>query len=90
MAPPADLREIGLEGFALIDKFYGASSAPTRPYANRAFPARQGRWVVQVPHDEMEEPLMNSKEVAGRFGGIMAVNYFKGKPQIRCGRPIRA
>ncbi|KAK7363551.1 hypothetical protein VNO77_05697 [Canavalia gladiata] len=86
MAPPANLREIGLEGFALIDKLYGAPEAPrTR---RGVFPARQGRWVVQVPNDEMEELSLNSNEVAARFGGIIAVNYFKGKQQIRCGRPI--
>ncbi|XP_027333584.1 uncharacterized protein LOC113848322 [Abrus precatorius] len=87
MAPHANLREIGLEGFALIDKFYGAQAAPRN--RSGVFPARQGRWVVQVPNDEMEELPLNSNEVAARFGGIMAVNYFKGKQQIRCGRPIR-
>jgi len=82
MAPQKNLREIGLEGFDLIEKFYGAP--------RRVFPARQGPWVVQVPNDEMEEPVvMNSKEVAARFGGILIVDYFKGKQQVRCGRPIR-
>ncbi|GAU11189.1 hypothetical protein TSUD_198130 [Trifolium subterraneum] len=85
MAPQTNLREIGLEGFDLIDKFYGA---PKRAKNNRAFPARQGRWIVQIPNDEMEEPVMNSKEVAARFGGILLVDYFKGKSHIHCGRPI--
>jgi len=86
MAPQTNLREIGLEGFDLIEKFYGA---PRRARNNSVFPARQGRWVVQVPNDEMKEPvIMNSKEVAARFGGILVVDYFKGKPQVRCGRPI--
>ncbi|PNX88670.1 hypothetical protein L195_g044781 [Trifolium pratense] len=62
-----------MEGFDLIDKFYGA---PRRTKNNRAFPARQGRWVVQVPNDEMEEPVMNSKEAATRFGGILV----RGRP----------
>ncbi|CAJ2653941.1 unnamed protein product [Trifolium pratense] len=73
MAPQKNLREIGMEGFDLIDKFYGA---PSRTKNNRAFPARQGRWVVQVPNDEMEEPVMNSKEAATRFGGILV----RGRP----------
>jgi hypothetical protein len=85
MTPQTKLREIGLEGFDLIDKFYGA---PRRAKNNRAFPARQGSWVVQVPNDEMEEPVMNSKDVAARFGGILVLDYFKGKPHIHCGRPI--
>ncbi|CAL0325400.1 unnamed protein product [Lupinus luteus] len=85
MAPSASLRDIGLEGFALIDRFYGAPAAPRRSHTKGVFPARKGRWVVQVPHDELEEPAMNSKEVAARFGGVMAVTYFKGKPQLRCG-----
>nr|XP_004508194.1 uncharacterized protein LOC101489667 [Cicer arietinum] len=86
MAPQVDLREIGLEGFDLIDKFYGVAGGSTRTRVkknnNRVFPARQGRWVV---HDEMEEPVvMNSKEVAARFGGIHVVDYFNGKkPQVR-------
>ncbi|WJX90663.1 hypothetical protein P8452_72535 [Trifolium repens] len=75
MAPQTKLREIGLEGFDLIDKFYGA---PRRAKNNRAFPARQGSWVVQVPNDEMEDPVINSKEVAARFGGILVLDYFKG------------
>ncbi|KAJ1395230.1 hypothetical protein SESBI_33601 [Sesbania bispinosa] len=89
MAPPTNLRDIGLEGFGLIDKLNSSVAPSRRPNSCRVFPARQGRWVVQVPNDEMEEVAMNSKEIAARFGGILAVNYFKGKPQIRCGKPIR-
>nr|KYP43503.1 hypothetical protein KK1_035070 [Cajanus cajan] len=86
MAPPTDLRVIGSEGFALIDKFYGppSASARRRPNRNGVFPARQGRWVVQVPNDELEEPVINSREAATRYGGIMIVNY--PKPQTRFGR----
>lgn len=74
-------KEMGYEVFGMnmiADKLYGTC-------CRRVFPVRQGRWVVQVPHDEMEEPVMNTKEVAARFGGV---NQIKGKPQIRCGRPI--
>nr|KYP33185.1 hypothetical protein KK1_045981 [Cajanus cajan] len=50
MAQPTNLRVIGSEGFALIDKIYGPSSASARrrPNRNGVFPTRQGRWVVQV------------------------------------------
>lgn len=84
MAPPAaKLREIGLEGFALWCRGRRASSN------NGAFPASQGRWVVQVPNDEMEELALNSNQVAARFGGIMLLNCFKGTKHSRCGTPIR-
>ncbi|WVZ18893.1 hypothetical protein V8G54_006215 [Vigna mungo] len=66
MAPPTDLRVIGSEGFALIDKFYG-SSTRRRPNKKGVFPSRQGRWVVQVPNDELEEPVINSREAASRY-----------------------
>ncbi|KAG5011106.1 hypothetical protein JHK82_019743 [Glycine max] len=84
MAPPAaKLREIGLEGFALWCRGRRASSN------NGVFPASQGRWVVQVPNDEMEELALNSNQVAARFGGIMLLNCFKGTQHSRCGTPIR-
>ena len=85
MAPPSDLRVIGLEGSALVDRFFGAP-APRRSIAkNGVYPARQGHWVVQVPYDEMEEPPINSREVAARYGGITVVSHRKGKPQTRVG-----
>ena len=87
--PPADLRKIGAEGFALIDKFYGPHR---RTSATDAFPARRERCCVvhQVPNDEMEEPALNSREAAVHFGGVAAVNYPKGKPQNRWrGRPVK-
>ena len=85
MARRADLREIGLEGFALIDQYYGP---PPRRSMNGGryhgvFPARQGHSVVQVPNAEMEVPSIDSQEAASRFGGIMIVNYPKRKPQNR-------
>ncbi|KAK7329479.1 hypothetical protein VNO77_23648 [Canavalia gladiata] len=80
MAPPAaDLRKIGMEGFALIDKFYAPSR---RCSANDAFHGRRERsWV--------EDPLvtLNSKDAVFHYGGISAVNYTKGKPQNRWGTP---
>ncbi|RDX57925.1 hypothetical protein CR513_62799, partial [Mucuna pruriens] len=78
MAPQSDLAKIGLEGFDLIDRFYGA---PTRRPKQR-----QARWGVQATqnHAHKEEPAINSKEAASKFGGIMVVNYYpKTKPQNR-------
>ncbi|TKY72572.1 hypothetical protein E2542_SST01313 [Spatholobus suberectus] len=89
MAPPqADLRKIGIEGFDLIDKLYGPSR---RSSGSDVFHGRRERcWVVyQVPNDVMEEPVLNSKEAALHFAGISVVNYPKGKPQNRWGRPIK-
>ncbi|KHN26527.1 hypothetical protein glysoja_019766 [Glycine soja] len=82
MAPPTDLRVIASEGFDLIDRFYGPS-AQSRPKRNGVFPSRQGPWVVQVPNDELEEPMsvINSRDAAARYGGITIVNY--PKPQTR-------
>ena len=91
MARRADqLREIGLEGFALIDKYYGPSPRRSINGSDQGvFPARQERWVVQVPNGEMEVPFLNSKDAASQLGGIMIMNYPKGKPQNRRGnRPI--
>ncbi|KAI4345379.1 hypothetical protein L6164_012508 [Bauhinia variegata] len=83
-AHQANLREIGLEGFPLIDKFYG-------PPRRSVFPARQGRWVVQVPSDEMDDPaVINSKDAAAIYGGVMIMNYSNGiKTQNRSFRPYK-
>ena len=88
MAPPTDLRVIASEGFDLIDRFYGPS-AQSRPKRNGVFPSRQGPWVVQVPNDELEEPMsvINSRDAAARYGGITIVNY--PKPQTRLGRSFK-
>ncbi|KAG4946331.1 hypothetical protein AAZX31_15G143800 [Glycine max] len=88
MAPPTDLRVIGSEGFALIDGFYGPS-ARRRHNTNGVFPSRQGRWVVQMPNDELEDPIsvINSRDAAARYGGIMIMNY--PKPQTRLGRSFK-
>ena len=75
----ADLRKIGVEGFALIDKFYGPSR---RRRANDAF------GIVQVPSGG-REPAINSEEAAMHYGGVMVINYPKGKPPKRWGRPIK-
>ncbi|KAK7329486.1 hypothetical protein VNO77_23655 [Canavalia gladiata] len=91
MAPPqADLRKIGAEGFALIDKFYGPSR---RSNANDAFQGRRERsWVVyHLPNDFMEQPSVNfnSNDAAFHYAGISVVNYSKGKPQNRWNSPFQ-
>lgn len=91
MAPPqADLRKIGVEGFALIDKFYGP---PRRNSGNEAFQygRRERLWVVYpVPNDLVDEPTMNnSKDAAFHHAGVSVVNYPKGKPQNRWDRPFK-
>ncbi|TKY72567.1 hypothetical protein E2542_SST01308 [Spatholobus suberectus] len=91
MEPHPDLVKIGLEGFDLIDRFYGA---PTRRPSNVGFTGRQrqGRWGVQATKDhKKEEPVINSKEAVSKFGGFMVVNYYpKTKPQNRWGKFIQA
>ncbi|KAK7412922.1 hypothetical protein VNO78_04682 [Psophocarpus tetragonolobus] len=84
MAPPTDLRVVGSEGFDLIDKLYGSSASARRRANSRkgVFPAKQGRWVVQVPNDELEEPVIDSREAAARFGGIMILNFPKPKARL--------
>ncbi|KAK7246367.1 hypothetical protein RIF29_41234 [Crotalaria pallida] len=92
MAHQQDLVKIGLEGFELIDKLYGPSAR--RP-TNGGFSTRQrqGRWGVQattLDHGKLEEPVINSKDAASKYGGIMIVNYPKTKPQNRWGKIFQA
>lgn len=93
MAPPqADLRKIGAEGFALIDKFYGPAR---RNSVNDAFHGRRGDrcWVVyNVSNDVMEDSAAIGMEATtGHFAAKSAMNYPKaGKPEIRYwGRPLK-
>lgn len=80
----ADLRKIGVEGFALIEKFYGPTSrrSSTAMMSDTKFAGRR----------EMEEPLaaVTSKDAAAHFGGISVVSYSKGiKSHNRWVRPIK-
>ncbi|KAG5132791.1 hypothetical protein JHK82_023979 [Glycine max] len=79
MAPPqADLRKIGAEGFALIDKFYGPAR---RNSVNDAFHGRRGDrcWVVyNVSNDVMEDSAAIGMEATtGHFAAKSAMNYPK-------------
>ncbi|KAK7303754.1 hypothetical protein RJT34_14668 [Clitoria ternatea] len=73
-----DLVKIGLEGFALIDTFYGGRQR------------QQGRWGFQGTTQDHcckeEAVVINSKDAASKYGGIMVVNYSKTKPQNRWGK----
>lgn len=91
MAPQQDLVKIGLEGFALIDTYYGA---PTKRTTNGGFNGRQkqgckGIQIIQDQHSK-EELIINSKDAAYYFGGVMAVNYPKTRPQSRWGKVFKA
>ncbi|QHO06728.1 uncharacterized protein DS421_14g457310 [Arachis hypogaea] len=72
----ADLRKIGAEGFALIEKYYGPQTRTAANTADASFPAaarRERYWVVHqvVPKDGME----NNKGIKSH--------------QNRWGRPIK-
>jgi len=90
MAPPADLRKIGAEGFALIDKFYGP---PRKSSGNDAWHLHGRRErccvVYQVPNDAMDESSVIGMEPAGPFVGIAVGGYAKPKPQNRWGRVFK-
>ncbi|CAJ1963340.1 unnamed protein product [Sphenostylis stenocarpa] len=88
--PPADLRQIGAEGFALIDKFYGPPRRSSGIDAVYLHGRRERCSVVyQVPKDVMDESSVIGKEPVGPFSGISVVNYPKPKPQNRWGRPFK-
>ncbi|QCE13291.1 hypothetical protein DEO72_LG11g284 [Vigna unguiculata] len=77
MAPPStDLRQIGAEGFALIEKFYGPARRNNGSDAFHLHGRRERCCVVyQVPKD-----LMDESSVGG---------YTKPKPSNRWGRPFK-
>jgi len=68
------LRKIGLEGFDLIEKFYGRRFSATG----------EGIWAVrQLPEDEMENPVLKTREVANYSAYQRAKSH-----NNRWGRPI--
>jgi hypothetical protein len=78
MAPQQkDLVKIGIEGFDLIDKFYG----PPKKLSNNGGRQRQYN---------KEEIVINSKDAAYKYGGIMVVNYPKARPKNRWGNIFKA
>ncbi|KAK7329487.1 hypothetical protein VNO77_23656 [Canavalia gladiata] len=84
MASQQDLVKIGLEGFDIIDRFYGA---PNKRSTNGSR-QRQGRWGFQgiQSHHTKEEQVINSKDAASQYGGIMILNYPNTKPHNRWGK----
>ena len=88
MAPQPDLVKIGLEGFALIDNFYGP---PTKMSNNggRQGQGRKGLQANQYQYNK-EETVINSKDAAYSYGGIMVVNYPKTRPKNRWGNIFKA
>lgn len=81
MAPQQDLAKIGLEGFALIDAFYGP---PSKMSSNG------GRKRQVHNKDQYNKEEMTSKDAAYNYGGIMIVNYPKTKPKNRWGNIFKA
>ena len=81
MAPPIDqLVKIGLEGFDLIDKVCGPRP-PRRSSGGVPYP-RQGRWGFQAFNGKNEEEavIINSKDAARRYHGVVVVSYPNTKP----------
>ncbi|KAL5097950.1 hypothetical protein RYX36_002277, partial [Vicia faba] len=66
------LAKIGLEGFALIDAFYGP-----RPPSKMSSNGGRKRQVHNKDQYNKEE--INSMDAAYNYGGIMVVNYPKPK-----------
>lgn len=77
MASQPDLVKIGSEGFAIIDSFYGAQN-------RGGFTGRQRK--EHYHGHSNEEPVINSKDAAYNYGGLMVVNYPKTKPKNRWGK----
>lgn len=71
--PPADLRKIAVEGFDLIDKFYG----PSRRSSGKEVMMEESGVICKLP----------SGHHFG--GISVVNYYPKGKPQNRCGRPFK-
>ncbi|KAL9314864.1 hypothetical protein ACSQ67_020316 [Phaseolus vulgaris] len=80
--PPADLRQIGAEGFGLIEKFYGPGR---RSSGNDALRRERCCLVYQVSNDVVNESCMIGMEAGGPFAG----SYAKPKPQNRWGRAFK-
>ncbi|KAL1320880.1 hypothetical protein HN51_065591 [Arachis hypogaea] len=87
-----DLVQIGLEGFDIIDTYYPPNRV-RRSSPNGGFMAtstRQrppaARWLVQATHEHhhnKEERVINSKDAASKYGGIMVVNYPNNKTKSK-------
>ena len=81
MAQEADrLFEIGLEGFALIDEWYGHQ--PTRTTAKRLpCPKDQHQQaydhfqLARFPRQKMEVTVLTSQEAARYYGGFVIMEY---------------
>ena len=76
MARQADrLYRIGLEGFALIDEWHGCPRrpSPAQEHHQQRYDYRE----IQVPMTKKD--VINNKEAAKRYGGVVIMDYRKKK-----------
>ena len=76
MARQADrLYRIGLEGFALIDERHGCPRrpSPAQEHQQQRYDYRE----IQVPMTKKD--VINNKEAAKRYGGVVIMDYGKKK-----------
>ncbi|KAG8370457.1 hypothetical protein BUALT_Bualt14G0118900 [Buddleja alternifolia] len=83
MANKEDLVRIGIEGFALVDKYIekkGRPSAPKKPTQTCLYQYQpQQAQVYQVKPVSANEKMMNSYEVLRFHDGVSVVDYSKRK-----------
>ena len=69
------LYKIGLEGFALIDEWYGYPRRSSTPQEHHQ--QRYDYGGIQVPMMKMD--VINNKEAAKHYGGVVIMDYRKKK-----------
>ena len=84
MAPKGDhhLLNVGREGFAMVDEFFGPRRVPPPPQGlqrQRQFPPPH---VHSRPVSPPKEAVLNSLEAAEMYGGMVFVDYQKKKPTL--------
>ncbi|KAI6693015.1 hypothetical protein NL676_020725 [Syzygium grande] len=73
MAPHANrLADIGKEGFALVDRFYGGGTSGRAPKKQNNVPQQY----APVPRDEKE---IDCKKAAQKYKGMFVMEYYKKK-----------
>ncbi|KAK4265795.1 hypothetical protein QN277_026801 [Acacia crassicarpa] len=81
------LREIGLEGFYLIDNCYGLQAGRRGRrgviQVEASAPRRQGQRRADEMEAAAESACINSRDAASIYGGINVVNYTTPPPYRR-------
>ncbi|KAM0984887.1 hypothetical protein ACFX13_012424 [Malus domestica] len=78
MATQEELARLGVEAFAMIDKFYGRPTGRSHtrpPFIQDHQQARGGK----QPPFITDQPVLNSKDAALLFGGIEIRDYPKNR-----------